>query len=85
MAVATPTMLPVPIVAERGAEGGEAGDIPLLALALIAAKDQLEGERQAHHLKQTQTQGKVDTGPDQQDQQGWTPDKAIDGGERRLN
>ncbi len=39
-------------------------------MALIATKDQTQGERQAHHLKQTQTQGKVDTGPDQQDQRG---------------
>ncbi len=65
---------------KRGTEGAEAGDIPLLALALIAAKDQTQSERQAHHLKQTQTQSEVDTGPDQQDQQGWPPDKAIDGG-----
>ena len=48
--------------------------------SLIAAKDQSQSERQAHHLKQTQTQGEIDTGPDQQDQQGRPPDKAIDGG-----
>jgi len=65
---------------EGGTEGAEAGDIPLLALPLIATKDQPQSERQAHHLKQTQTQGEIDTGPDQQDQQGRPPDKAIDGG-----
>ncbi len=70
---------------EGGAERAEAGDIPLLALTLIAAKNQSQGERQTHDLKQTQTQSEVDAGPNQQNQQGWPPDKAIDGGERRLN
>ncbi len=41
-------------------------------MALIATKDQTQSERQAHDLKQTQTQGEIDTGPDQQDQQGRT-------------
>ena len=80
MAVATPTILPVPIVAASAV--ARAAKLEISPSPLSSAKDKFKGFRQTNDLQKSKTDCQVDTSSYKKDKKGRSPYKVINESEK---